>query len=181
MKKRVFIAILLPEEIKKELIEIQKKLRRLNVRWIKPENLHFTLAFIGWIEEDKIMKIKEIIKNIVQKYSLFFLRLIKITLGPSQKYPRMIWAVGEKEEMLERVWQELREGFKESHIPVDERYPLKVHLTLARTRGRELFGRIIDEKIDLSFQIKEVALMESLLGPEGAEYKILESFPFKNL
>lgn len=179
MKKRIFIAILLPKEIKKELIGIQKELPSLNIRWIRPENLHFTLTFIGWIDEDRIVRIKTILKEITQKYSSFFLRLIKITLGPSQRYPRMIWAVGEKEETLEKIWRELREKSKESRIPVDERYPLKVHLTLARARGRELFGKRIDEKIDLSFPVKEIAIMESHLAPEGAEYKILEVYSLK--
>jgi len=61
MKRRIFIAIIPPEKIQKQLSDYQKKFRHLNVRWIKQKNLHFTLLFIGWIEEEKI----EIIKRTV--------------------------------------------------------------------------------------------------------------------
>jgi len=179
MRKRIFIAILLPEKIREELAGLQKKFRKHSVRLTKPENLHFTLSFIGWIEEEKIEKIKKIIKDIAQGCPSFTLRLIKISPGPNPKFPRMIWAIGEKEERLEKVWRRLREGFKESHIPVDERYPLKVHLTLARAKGKELFGQEIDERIDINLPVKEIAIMESYLKPEGAEYRILQAYPLR--
>jgi len=180
MKRRIFIAILLPEELRIKLAGFQEVLGQFNLRWIKPENLHFTLAFIGWTEEDKIITIIDILNNIFQKIPPFLLRLIKIILGPNEKYPRMLWAIGEKEEMLEKIWQEIRKKLKESQIFVDERHPLKVHLTLARARGGELFGKKIDQQIDLNFLVKEIAIVESHLTPRGAEYQILERFLLKS-
>ena len=187
MKHRIFIAILLPEELKIKIAKFQENLwpsilqsnLQGGLRWVKTENLHFTLAFIGWVDEEQIVRIKEVVRDISQRFPLFPLKLTKVTLGPNEKYPRMLWVVGEKEKELEKIWQEIRNKLKEIQIPIDEHHPPKIHLTLARARGRELFGKKIDQKIDLNFLVKEIAIMESHLNPGGAEYKTLSKFPLR--
>lgn len=178
MKHRIFIAISIPEEIKHKLVEVEKNFKNLSLRFVKPENLHLTLVFNEWSDEFSIEKMKKIMEELTKRHQSFILRIEKITLGPDFKRPRMVWAVGEKSLELENLWKDLREKLKENNIPFDDKYPLKVHLTLARARGRELFGRKIDKIINIAFPVKEIALIESHLKPEGAEYNILESFHF---
>lgn len=179
MKHRLFIAILLPEEIKEKLIDFQRRFKKFEVRWTKSENLHLTLAFLGYTDQREIERIKEIIKKIAQKFSPFILNLNQITLGPDSKRPRMIWAVGEAKAPLKELVEDLKNQLTREKIFVDRKYPFKVHLTLARAKGKELYGRKIDKKIDLTFSVKEIALMESRLSPKSAEYKILEKYPLK--
>lgn len=174
MKKRLFVAILLPEEKKKELNDIQKSFRKINIRWIKTENIHFTVVFLGWLEEEKVEKIKEILKGKVEKISSFFLKLDRIILGPNEKKPRMIWAVGPCTLELNKLRKVIIEDLENNNIDFENSYSLKLHITLARARNRELNGKRIDENLDLIFSVKEICLMESELKPEGAEYKILD-------
>ena len=62
---RLFIAVIVSEEIKKELLFSQKLQKKFgeNLRWLAPQNLHLTLAFLGWIKEEKIVKIKDILRE----------------------------------------------------------------------------------------------------------------------
>ena len=180
MKHRIFIAINLPEKIKKELASFQKKFKKLDVRWAKEENLHLTLAFIGGIDEPKIETIKEILKKVVLDFPPFLLRLTKIALGPDSKRPRMIWVGGEARGDLIKLVEQLREALTQEKIFVDQKHSFKIHLTLARARGKELFGRKIYEEIDLVFPVNEIAIMESKLEKEGAEYKRLEIYSLRS-
>jgi len=44
-RRRVFIAINLPGNIRKKLAEYQKKWPELPIRWTKQDNIHITLVF----------------------------------------------------------------------------------------------------------------------------------------
>ena len=64
---RVFISIGLPEKVKKKIKKVQKELERQHLfigNFIKPENLHLTLKFLGEISEEKteevVKKLREI-------------------------------------------------------------------------------------------------------------------------
>jgi 2'-5' RNA ligase len=179
MKKRLFVAILLQDEIKEELITLQKKFKKLNIRWANSENLHFTIAFLGWIEDSKLEIIKEILKRATQELMPFILKLEKIILGPDEKRPRMIWASGTYIQDLNKLREIITEQFKKNKISFEDRYPLKFHITLARARGKELFGRKIEEDLDLVFPVDSIYLMESELKSSGAEYKKIANFKFK--
>ena len=45
-RHRIFIAINLPNDIKKYLVGFEKKWLDLPAKWVNPENLHITLLFL---------------------------------------------------------------------------------------------------------------------------------------
>ena len=53
---RAFIAVELPDTLRQELAALQSELRSAgaDVGWVKPENLHLTLKFLGDIEENQV-------------------------------------------------------------------------------------------------------------------------------
>jgi 2'-5' RNA ligase len=164
MRHRVFIAINLPENIKKELSSFENKWPDLPARWTKKENLHITLEFLGYVSDEELMKVCQDTAELAQKHKPFDVRLNKIIYGPPGKMPpRMIWAVGEK-------IQELN---------------ISPHITLARIRAWG-FRQIepeerpeVNEDIDLTFEVNSIEVMESVLKRGGPIYTILESFPLK--
>jgi 2'-5' RNA ligase len=179
---RLFIAAIIPEEIKKELLS--QKLRKKfgeNLRWTPSQNLHLTLAFLGWVEKEKIEKIKKILREATGKVSPpLFLKLTKISLGPDPKKPRLVWVEGKANNEFLNFVEKLKQELIREGIFVDQKYSFRPHLTLARAKGKELWGKNIEEKIDLTFPVREIALMESQLKREGAEYTILESYSLKS-
>ncbi|MBU4368064.1 hypothetical protein KKC49_04360, partial [Patescibacteria group bacterium] len=87
MKHRIFIAINLPNDIKKNLTAYQNKWPDLPARWTKPENLHITLVFIGSIDEKGISEIRQILGNLIVRHKTFFVSLNKISYGPPKIMP----------------------------------------------------------------------------------------------
>ncbi len=179
MKRRIFIAINLPAEIKKELLSCQKKFRNLNIRWTKPENLHITLAFIGYVSDEEIEKILKATQETALKFSPFLINLNRVCLGPTPERARMIWAEGKATGDLINLDKNLKEELAKEKINFDGKYPLKVHITLARARGGELRGINLDEVLNqLSFEVRSIDIMKSELFKNGAEYRIFKKFPF---
>jgi 2'-5' RNA ligase len=186
MSRRIFIAINLPENLKKELISFKEKFWELPARWVKPENLHITLAFLGYVKDEDIPKIIAIVKNVASKHSPFLIRIVKIAYGPPKvSPPRMVWAIGEKNEILWKLQENLKNTLMEMKIPQleEEGRGFVPHITLARIRKWE-FKQMepeerpeIDENLNFSFEVKSIEIMESHLKRGGAEYTVLESCP----
>ena len=92
-KLRTFIAIGLPAEIKAFLGKLQETLKKSNadVKWVKPENIHLTLKFLGEREKKKIDEIIKIIDDVSSEASVFQLEISSIGAFPKKEYPRVIW------------------------------------------------------------------------------------------
>ena len=67
MNVRLFVAVEITEETRKKLTAFQEKLKKAgaDVGWVAPENLHITLKFIGYMDEEKIEEVRNIIKDSV--------------------------------------------------------------------------------------------------------------------
>jgi 2'-5' RNA ligase len=187
MRHRIFIGINLPEEIKKELEKFQFKFSELPARWVKKENLHITLAFLGYVKDEDLPRIIEITKNVATRHAPFLIKIVKVTYGPPKvSPPRMVWAIGEKNENLWKLQEDLKNALMEMKIPQleeEEGRGFIPHITLARIRKWE-FKQMepeerpeIDEDLNFSFEVKSIEIMESHLKRGGAEYTILESIP----
>jgi len=185
-RKRIFIAINLPDSIKEALIAFGKKWPELPVRWTKKENLHLTLAFIGYVSDEELLEICKITEDVASRHSPFEVNLTKIIYGPPKKMPpRMIWVQGEKSEEFASLREDLEKSLASSdHIRfLPENRAFSPHITLARLRTWE-WRRFepeerpeVNEDIDLFFKVNSIEVMESQLKRGGAEYTILESIP----
>ncbi|MBU2578709.1 RNA 2',3'-cyclic phosphodiesterase [Patescibacteria group bacterium] len=208
---RIFIAINLSENIKEELGIFQKEIQdlfpsELNeieideiateniaqsrgvVRWVKKENLHLTLVFIGHIKKNQFFQIAQIIKKVVQSQKPLFLKFEKICYGPAKiEPPRLIWMELEKEkELLKLVGNLQKELFAAGILGKDDKREFSPHITLARINAW-LWRQIepeerpeIEKDIFLNFPIKSIEIMESKLKKGGPVYTILESYLLSN-
>jgi len=189
MKHRIFIAINLPEDIKKKLADYQAKWLELPIRWTKEENLHITLMFLGYLLDEELLEILKITKEVASRHEPFFINLKKIIYGPPKKMPpRMVWAEGEKSEELGKLQKDLENSLLSSSVKgmESENRPYAPHINLGRIRAWE-FRQIepeerpeVNEEINLSFEVNSIEVMESELKRGGAEYAILESCPLKS-
>lgn len=179
MKRRIFVAINVPEDVKKELANYQAKWPELPVKWAKPDNLHLTLVFLGYVPDEELPKILQIVEETVERHKSFAIDLTKVRYGPPNKMPpRLVWIEGEKSEQLAKLQNDL-----EKSLGAAETRPYAPHLTLGRIRQIE-FRQMeseerpnVNEEISLSFNVNSVEAMESQLKRGGAEYNILESVP----
>jgi len=193
--KRIFTAIALTEEIKEVLAEKEKEIQDLFpeeearglIKWVKKENLHITLFFLGQTPENSIEGIKKSISKIAEKP--FSLKLKRIIYGPPGKtVPRLIWLEVEKKPELMRITREMEEEFlKERFLKKSSGRPFSPHITLGRIKTWQ-WKRIepeerpqIDEDIDLNLKVESIKIMESKLKRRGPEYKILESIKLSTI
>lgn len=184
MLHRIFLAINLPERIKNKLIEWQKNWPTLPCRWVKKENLHLTLIFLGNLDDQQLIDLSAKAKEVAKRHKPFYLKLKKIVYGPDLKKPRMVWVLTNKPEELFALQKDLEEeiyGMESFAHKLREDREYSPHITLGRLKQWE-FRRMedrpeIDENINYDFEVKSFEIMESFLKRSGAEYEILESIP----
>jgi len=180
---RAFFAIDLPKELKKSLTDFIAELQRSNIidaKFVKPEQLHLTLKFLGEIHEPDLDKIKAVLSNVTNKTKRFELQL-KGFGHFNYKVLCIGGDSGQKEAiglLAEKIDSELNKlGFEK------ESRPYAVHLTLARVKwwkDKDRFKEIVEkykEKIWGSFAVNEVKLMRSVLSRTGPVYSEIASFP----
>ncbi len=181
-RHRVFIAINLPKEIKKQLADFYDKWPELPAKWTSSDNLHITLEFLGDLTDVEIGDTCEIVKEVAKRHKSFSINLNKVLYGPPKKNPpRMVWADGEKSEELKELKNDLEECLLKKVKFRPEEKGFIVHITLARIsewefRKFDLEERPeINEDIDLVFTAESIEVMESELKRSGPVYTILES------
>jgi len=179
MIKRVFLAIEIPEETKRELAHTKSELKNLFgervVKWVEDENLHITLLFLGSVREEKLEEMKEALCCV--KTDPFSIRLTKVVYHPPFKEKaKLIWAKGESK-MLPTLKKKVEEALQRDHEK-----DFKPHVTLGRIKRWE-FRKMsalavpeVNEDISLEFTVSSFNLLESRLKKEGPEYKLLKSF-----
>ena len=194
MKRRVFIAINLPEKIKKRLVEYRERCDFLlanqslssgrPVRWTKKDSLHLTLVFIGYASNEQVLELCRTVREIAGKTEPFMIRFKKIIPSPVGK-PRMIWVEGEKSEELIDLKNQLEEALLnvDSGLSKKDYKPFTPHMTLARVNQtnknlpEDFDWASIEEPFNFQVSVASIEVMESDLRSSGAEYATLESCP----
>lgn len=178
---RAFIAIELPSIIAKSLEEIQNNLKDTanKITWVKPDNIHLTMKFLGNIETDKAHAIEKILKNIVSQISIGKLSVKGVGAFPTINNPRVIWVGVEDDKNLLNIYTQLEEGVASLGFKKEER-PFKPHLTLGRIKFlkdkkglKERLEKLADIKF-ASFIVDSLILFKSELTPEGSLYTKLK-------
>lgn len=174
---RSFVAIELPAEVKRALGALQDDLRaaRADVNWVKPENFHLTLKFLGEVEERRIEEVERTCAEAASAARKFDLKLEGVGLLPHRRQPRVVYVavggqVGELSELHRAVEEKLGAvGFEK------EARAFKPHITMGRVkspqRARELVALCEAQQLaPREFAVGEIALMRSELHPTGARY-----------
>jgi 2'-5' RNA ligase len=185
MEIRCFVALNLPPELKVRLAELEARLKeaRADVSWVKPENTHLTLKFLGGVEETRVPIVKRAIQEGLRGEAPLVLSLAGLGVFPNPRSPRVIWVGVEGDtERMEKLQKRLEQALEEVGFPREAR-SFSPHMTLGRMRSRqgaaglmELVGRLGEYRAG-SIQAESIELMRSQLHPAGAIYTILESFP----
>lgn len=182
--KRCFIALNLPVEIKTEFKRIQDILKEKNkstrITWVKPDVAHLNLHFLGDLDDNKINQLKNNLKLLEGKFGFISLALTGVGAFPNLKDPRILF-LGVKhqgENNLIKLYQEIGKMLNSQNLRVENR-PFIAHLTLGRikdTSFKQQINLIGEEMKDIEFKINFFDLMESVLKPDGPEYKIIQSY-----
>ena len=186
MEIRSFLAFELPPEIKNAVARVSDSLRKstLDIRWVKVENIHLTIVFMGNTKTDHIDAIGQDIKKVCSQYGSFDISLKGMGCFPNKRRPRVLWLGLDGD--LVRMAQfrdDLQDQLKPYGIKVEKR-KFMPHLTLGRFRSSRKTESRLDEVLTNHgllncpfFPLNELILFKSDLKPSGAVYTKLEAWP----
>ena len=185
MKIRIFIALELPEEVKKEIKEIQRRLviKDAKIRWVSKENTHLTLKFLGSVEGSLMPDIYESIEKSSKSFHSFQLNLSGAGLFPERGRPKIIWAgIGGQTSDLESLAEECDSAIHQIGFKKENR-KFRPHVTIGRIKrlsgAEDLSRRLDDLEVDpVKFKAAKVNIIKSDLTSSGAVYTILNSINF---
>ncbi|HBI35564.1 TPA: RNA 2',3'-cyclic phosphodiesterase [candidate division WWE3 bacterium] len=164
MPRRIFIGIKPDDHITKNIHSMQEQLAFLPVHWVPLENLHVTLL-PPW-KPSNYEKDLETFKTLKIARPAAPLTFTSVTFFKSKN---ILWAVGQKSEILTPMIENLRNAF---NLVKDERKYL-MHMTLAKHVAPEL--HIPEVVVQWKFTPSTLTLFESLQTNEGTEYKTLST------
>ena len=186
---RLFVALEIPAAVQdnlaaqiKELRDFSTKVADKRPRWVRPENLHVTLKFIGEVSPTKLDGIRSAL-SAMRSDAPIDLNFHGLGFFPNEQYPRVLWSGINASANLTSLAGDI-DGTLESQGIARERRAFTPHLTLARIEPpglhEKLHANIQQNRAREfgSFQTREFHLIESKLKPSGAEYTTLASFPF---
>ncbi len=179
--KRIFIAVNLPQESAQELAQIQDRWPGLPCRWVKEENLHLTLAFLGNTGKNEVQEIEKAVKTAVKEYKPFSVELEKVCYGPPKKMPpSLVWIKGRSGKLVQ-LKKELDKNLAQNTGYRPERRRYIPHITLGRIKKFE-WRRLnpgqrpkVALTVDHTFKVESIDIMESELKRSGPEYTMIQS------
>ncbi|MBN2297831.1 MAG: RNA 2',3'-cyclic phosphodiesterase [Deltaproteobacteria bacterium] len=173
---RTFIALPISDDLKNVLGEAITALRNRNssVKWVRAENIHLTIKFLGDIAEDLVKPISIELDRTVEQYKEVDLRVSGLGVFPGMRRPRVVWAglEGDTQDLVNMALSvdEMCAGFG---IRRDKR-PFSPHITLGRLKIPSMVDLDIHLK-EKGYRAKEVVFYRSELLPQGARYTILHT------
>ncbi len=181
---RSFIAIELPDIVKAALLSLQQELKTCgaDVRWVRPEGVHFTLKFLGNIEEKLVDGIVETLKGTCGKFQKFSCEVRGVGVFPGIKAPRVLWTGIVDHDTLKLIQQEIDTGMSLRGFEREGR-KFTPHLTLGRFRslaGKMALINKMEEYRQHSvgiIDVNHISFMRSDLGPAGAKYTRIAEIP----
>ena len=184
---RSFIAVELPEELKEELIDLNRRLQsgdHTGVRWVDPRGIHLTLKFLGDVAIDRLDNVIAALQEATCEIPPFQLEVGGLGVFPNPRRVRVAWVgISGETDKLQQLQQRVESSLARIGFPAESR-KFTPHLTLARVRDqvspdvRQNFGHLIintDFKASHNIMVNTVFLMKSQLTRQGAIYSRLNS------
>ena len=176
---RLFIAIDLNEAARDAIAAEQARLKkaigdRSSLKWVRDEQTHLTLVFLGEVSDDGAPRVIETIERPLAR-SPFDASFEGIGMFPPHGAPRVLWvgvAAGAQEMIA--VQRELAGRVRQLGITLEDR-PFHPHLTLARWResgaaDRRRVGEAASATTIARIHVDHATLYRSRLSPSGSTY-----------
>lgn len=162
-----------------------RKMCGITSGWVRPENVHLTIKFLGDIDDKKIPEIIAALKGAAGGIKPFTLTAGNLGGFPNPRSPRVLWMGVNDSLELQALQRNIETRLHAVGIAKDER-PFRAHLTLLRIKEHEN-GRKAGEavkkmkhEISMDFHVDSFVLFRSTLslkeaGPlQGARHDIIE-------
>jgi RNA 2',3'-cyclic 3'-phosphodiesterase len=182
---RSFLAFELPKDIGEIVARTSLEMRHygLDVRWVRPANIHLTIVFMGEVDPDRLTGIEAALDPVCRGQNPFRVALKGTGVFPNRRRPNVIWIglAGDVEEMSQ-FRDALQDPLASFGIEKEAR-AFKPHLTLGRFRRGSPPGEGLDRALskfaDLESPVcalERLTLFRSDLKPDGPIYTRLKQW-----
>src|SRR6266568_1048393 len=182
---RLFVALMIPEEVKTEMERVQVELGRGlaagRVRWARRGQFHLTLRFLGNVEAQRVGQLIEAVRGACQGFPALLLRAQGVDFFPDLRFPRVIWiGVRDEQDGLERLQLTVQNSARDfTTQEPEERFT--GHVTLGRVKGikREETKTVTKLAATLAsrsfgqWTADKLQIMRSELSSEAAHHTVL--------
>ncbi|MEZ5892877.1 MAG: RNA 2',3'-cyclic phosphodiesterase [Parvularculaceae bacterium] len=172
---RLFVALDIPEVVADALSTLQYGVD--GARWIKPENFHLTLAFIGEADRHGFSAALDALSGI--EAPSFDIRLTGAGAFGDRK-PHALWAGVATSPELQHLQAKVETALRRAEFDLEKR-KFKPHVTLAYLKNTpqdaaEMFSIQHSLFSCGPFHVEAFHLYSSVLGGDGATYAIEASY-----
>lgn len=183
---RTFVAVDIDEDIRSHGERLIRKLSAAtDARWVRPENIHLTMKFLGEVEDRELHDVCKITAQAAQETKRFPLACEGIGAFPTNEKPSTLWMGVKDENGILATLQKRLETLlcDQLGIPV-ERRPYQGHLTLGRITSRakqnsalsEMLANSQDEEFGI-LRVEEMVVYSSELRRQGPTYTVVGRCP----
>jgi 2'-5' RNA ligase len=185
MKLRTFIAIALPDDIRRRAIEVAGRLAAIapDVKWVEPQSLHWTLQFLGNVEQREVGEICDAVAEAALDQASFDLEIRGAGAFPSPDRPRTLWlGVGQGRDAMIALHAALENALEPLGFRGEARR-FTPHLTIGRPGSGEPPRALVQELANLAdhnggtMHVDEVIVYSSELTRQGPVYEPLAFAP----
>ena len=178
--KRTFIAvkIIITNQTENFIRGIEKALDKESVKWVDTQNMHITLRFLGYTQENVIDEIGNRLSEHLNQFGTFKLICKGFGVFKNLHSPRVLWLGIEKSDELTKLKEEIDCVLLDFGYEKEER-AFQPHLTLGRVKNikdKETLKRLLSQYKNTyiqKFVIDKVIFYESILTRKGPVYKML--------
>ena len=163
------------------LAPLRQRREKLPVKWVRPENIHLSLKFLGEVETARAAELQTALQRAAGGHHEprpLALQITGFGVFPDYHRPTVVWAGVTPEPGLELLQHSVEQAFAPLGFPGEAR-AFRPHVTLARAsrdaKPREFAGlqEVLDGiEFDETVNVSEVDLMQSTLKPEGPVYQV---------
>lgn len=179
---RIFVALPVPPDVAEHLAALLPA-DLGGLKRVGPELMHITLAFVGWLAEQRVEQVGAAVRVAASGARPFEVELAGVGRFPPSGRPRVVWAATApaSADLIEGLGAVVRDALAEASIPFDLK-PLRPHITLARVRedaaleeARAIGSAVARSRLGagLRFPADSVHVMRSTLSPRGPRYSSL--------
>ena len=184
---RTFIAIPVPESV----FVLQGNLKNTiekktgKVRWVKRDQLHLTLKFVGDTPEESIDDVRGVMQKVSNQMTPFKIFIQGVGCFPKIERPRVMWVGLDGEiDKLNQLVTAVHDGLDPLGFPRDEK-EFHPHITMARAKYPQKktpdISSFLNTTYDpIPFRIEKIQFISSELFPNGPVYTILGTHFFGN-
>lgn len=178
---RVFLAVFPPPAVQSAAAVVIDGLRAPGdgVSWVRRENLHYTLSFLGELGDDGLRRANEAALEAACDHAAFTARLGDCGAFPNAARARVLWiGLHEGADALVALARSVERALVRRGFDRDER-PFAPHLTIGRVRQpradwSEPLARTHVDASQAEFTVAGVRVIESTLSPGGSRYEVRE-------